>query len=226
MAPANQLRLSFIGSQDGEAETVTCRAAKPLWRKTNRTSSPQGPIFSDTHSCISIAIAYFITRCIPGGVHTPFPRHSPLSPRRTDRFRNSFRIRTSRAFILKDFNPIRFCTSERFHLALKTKDFDSSRICTYKIPTTKPFRIRTSKKTRGEGRVSDRSPLISPKGLCPRSQSRPPGSLRPQATSCVHDSLFRHLLCVVDLNRTGWRFVQSRHRRCLRRRLQNLLTRG
>jgi hypothetical protein len=29
MAPANQLRLSFIGSEDGEAETATCRAAKP-----------------------------------------------------------------------------------------------------------------------------------------------------------------------------------------------------
>src|SRR5882757_7545012 len=43
MAPANQLRLSFVGSEDGEAETETCRAAKLLWRKTNRTSGPQGP---------------------------------------------------------------------------------------------------------------------------------------------------------------------------------------
>src|SRR6266404_3427796 len=43
MAPANQLRLSFTGSEDGEAETETCRAAKLLWRKTNRTSGPQGP---------------------------------------------------------------------------------------------------------------------------------------------------------------------------------------
>jgi hypothetical protein len=34
--------LSFTGSDDGEAETVTCRAAKPLWRKTHRTSGPQG----------------------------------------------------------------------------------------------------------------------------------------------------------------------------------------
>src|SRR5882672_6645523 len=42
MAPANQLRLSFVGSEDGEAETETCRAAKLLWRKTNRTSGPQG----------------------------------------------------------------------------------------------------------------------------------------------------------------------------------------
>jgi len=33
MAPANQLRLSFVGSEDGEAETETCRAAKLLWRK-------------------------------------------------------------------------------------------------------------------------------------------------------------------------------------------------
>ena len=41
-APANQLRLSFTGSEDGEAETETCRAAKPLWRKTNRPSGPPG----------------------------------------------------------------------------------------------------------------------------------------------------------------------------------------
>jgi hypothetical protein len=41
-APANQLRLSFTGSKDGEAETETCRAAKPLWRTTNRTSGPRG----------------------------------------------------------------------------------------------------------------------------------------------------------------------------------------
>src|SRR5437016_12553795 len=39
-APANQLRLSFTGSEDGEAETETCRAAKPLWRTTTRTSRP------------------------------------------------------------------------------------------------------------------------------------------------------------------------------------------
>jgi hypothetical protein len=30
IAPANQLRLSFTGSEDGEAETETGRAAKPL----------------------------------------------------------------------------------------------------------------------------------------------------------------------------------------------------
>src|ERR1700675_1497307 len=41
-APANQLGLSFAGSEDGEAETETCRAAKPLWRTTTRTSGPQG----------------------------------------------------------------------------------------------------------------------------------------------------------------------------------------
>jgi len=41
-APANQLRLSFTGSEDGEAETETCRAAKPLWRTTTRTSGPRG----------------------------------------------------------------------------------------------------------------------------------------------------------------------------------------
>src|SRR5882762_6038414 len=39
-APANQLRLSFAGSEDGEAETETCRAAKPLWRTTTRTLRP------------------------------------------------------------------------------------------------------------------------------------------------------------------------------------------
>src|ERR1700689_3542393 len=39
-APANQLRLSFTGSEDGEAETETCRAAKPLRRTTTRTSRP------------------------------------------------------------------------------------------------------------------------------------------------------------------------------------------
>ena len=42
MAPANQLRLSLAGSEDGEAETETCRVAKPLWRKTNRPSGPPG----------------------------------------------------------------------------------------------------------------------------------------------------------------------------------------
>src|SRR5258708_34117010 len=41
-APANQLRLSFTGSEDGEAEKETCRAAKPLWRTTNRNSGPRG----------------------------------------------------------------------------------------------------------------------------------------------------------------------------------------
>src|SRR6267142_3543802 len=41
IAPANQLRLSFTGSEDGEAETETCRAAKPLWRTTTRTSGPR-----------------------------------------------------------------------------------------------------------------------------------------------------------------------------------------
>jgi hypothetical protein len=30
IAPANQPRLSFTGSEDGEAETETGRAAKPL----------------------------------------------------------------------------------------------------------------------------------------------------------------------------------------------------
>jgi len=38
MAPVNQLRLSFTGSEDGEAETETGRAAKPLRRTTTWTS--------------------------------------------------------------------------------------------------------------------------------------------------------------------------------------------
>jgi hypothetical protein len=41
-APANQLRLSFADSEDGEAETEACKAAKPLWRTTTRPSGPQG----------------------------------------------------------------------------------------------------------------------------------------------------------------------------------------
>jgi hypothetical protein len=41
-APANQLRLSFTDSKDGEAETETCTAAKPLWRTMTRTSGPRG----------------------------------------------------------------------------------------------------------------------------------------------------------------------------------------
>src|SRR6266581_9234793 len=53
-APANQLRLSFAGSADGEAETETCRAAKPLWRTTTRTSRPAKaqltePPYADPH---------------------------------------------------------------------------------------------------------------------------------------------------------------------------------
>src|ERR1700736_6830701 len=53
-APANQLRLSFAGSEDGEAETETCRAAKPLWRTTTRTSRPvraqlTEPPYADPH---------------------------------------------------------------------------------------------------------------------------------------------------------------------------------
>src|SRR5437016_7786411 len=53
-APANQLRLSFTGSEDGEAETETCRAAKPLWRTTTRTSRPvraqlTEPPYADPH---------------------------------------------------------------------------------------------------------------------------------------------------------------------------------
>src|SRR6516165_1537766 len=42
MAPAHQLRLSLAGSEDGEAEAETCRAAKPWWQKTTGTSGPQG----------------------------------------------------------------------------------------------------------------------------------------------------------------------------------------
>src|SRR5712664_3049010 len=53
-APANQLRLSSAGSEDGEAETETCRAAKPLWRTTTRTLRPvraqlAEPPYADPH---------------------------------------------------------------------------------------------------------------------------------------------------------------------------------
>src|SRR6266852_2808811 len=53
-ATANQLRLSFAGSEDGEAETETCRAAKPLWRTTTRTLRPvraqlTEPPYADPH---------------------------------------------------------------------------------------------------------------------------------------------------------------------------------
>jgi hypothetical protein len=85
---------------------------------------PSGPIFTDTHSCISFAIKRSLHNSrYTGGVQPRFlaTRHSQLSPRRTDRSRNSFRIHTSQVFILKDFNPIRFCTSKPLHLALKNK---------------------------------------------------------------------------------------------------------
>jgi len=42
MAPANQLRLSFAGSEDGEAETETCRAAKPCGERRIEPHGPQG----------------------------------------------------------------------------------------------------------------------------------------------------------------------------------------
>jgi hypothetical protein len=35
-------KLGSRGSEDGEAETEICRAAKPSWRTTTRTSGPQG----------------------------------------------------------------------------------------------------------------------------------------------------------------------------------------
>jgi len=53
-APANQPRLSFAGSEDGEAEKETCKAAKLLWRPTTRTSRPvraqlTEPPYADPH---------------------------------------------------------------------------------------------------------------------------------------------------------------------------------
>ena len=77
MAPANQLRLSFTGSEDGEAETETCRAAKPWWRKTNRTSGPRGlnltkPPYADPH-----------VRCcgrVEWATTPPMPISSPFRP--------------------------------------------------------------------------------------------------------------------------------------------------
>jgi len=40
-APANQLRLSFAGSEDGEAETETCRSGEAL--VANDGLEPSGP---------------------------------------------------------------------------------------------------------------------------------------------------------------------------------------
>lgn len=40
MAPANQPWLSFAGSEDGEAETVTCRVAKPFVANDESTLRP------------------------------------------------------------------------------------------------------------------------------------------------------------------------------------------
>jgi len=45
MAPVNQLRLSFTGSEDGEAETEPGRAAKPLRRTTTWISALAGSIY-------------------------------------------------------------------------------------------------------------------------------------------------------------------------------------
>src|SRR5262249_25600145 len=77
MAPANQLRLSFTGSEDGEAETETCRAPKPRWRKTNRPSGPRGlnltkPPYADPH-----------VRCcgrVEWATTPPMPISSPFRP--------------------------------------------------------------------------------------------------------------------------------------------------
>jgi len=82
-APANQLRLSFAGSEDGEAETETCRAAKTLWRMTTRTSRPvraqfTEPPYADPHVrwCgrgewattppMPISLGVFLVRCESG----------------------------------------------------------------------------------------------------------------------------------------------------------------
>jgi hypothetical protein len=134
--------------------------------------------YSLHNSCTQKIAQPFCTQCLPaclhidgGTAHFLAARHSQLSPLRTGRSRNCFRIRTSQVIILKDFNPIRFCTSKPLHVTLKTKDFNSRRICTYTILTTKPFRMRTSKKTQGGGR-HDRV-LVCPTRIPRRSLQLP-----------------------------------------------------
>jgi hypothetical protein len=59
---------------------------------------------------------------------------------------------TSRICIkTNDFNLLRIRTSKPLRVAHKTKDFKSTRINTYASVRAIPFRIRTSKKTGGEG---------------------------------------------------------------------------
>src|SRR5690348_5281264 len=85
-APANQLRLSFTGSADGEAETETCTAAKPLWRTTNRTSGPRG---------LNSLNRRMRTR-LYGGVAGEDGQPSPLCRFLTGRQCDPFRTRTAR----------------------------------------------------------------------------------------------------------------------------------
>src|SRR6267378_7393277 len=119
-APANQLRLSFAGPEDGEAETETCRAAKPLWRTTTRTSRPvraqlTEPPYADPH----------LRWCGRGGRVTvppmPIATAIPVHPEVRRRsalfsspmhffpwFSRSFRIEFLRDILLQQF-PRRLC---------------------------------------------------------------------------------------------------------------------
>src|ERR1700688_3213030 len=86
-APANQLRLIFAGSEDGEAETETCRAAKPLWRTTTRTSRPvraqlTEPPYADPH----------VRWCGRGGRATVPPM--PMHQKKCHRDRRSCALKT------------------------------------------------------------------------------------------------------------------------------------
>ena len=69
MVPANQLRLSFTGSEDGEAETETGRAAKPLWRTTTQTSGPPRAQLARTAVC---GPACTVVRQGRVGDHSPY----------------------------------------------------------------------------------------------------------------------------------------------------------
>jgi len=56
-----------LAGEDDEAETETCRVAKPL-AKTNRTSGPQGPLLRNRP----------VRTRKPGGVAGGVGNHSPI----------------------------------------------------------------------------------------------------------------------------------------------------
>jgi hypothetical protein len=83
-------------------------------------------------------------------------------PTRSQILAKSFRIRTSAnsriCIKTNDFNLLRIPTSKLVQRTLKTRDFKVCRINTSTISRHNPFRIRTSKKDRGEGGGVRRQP--------------------------------------------------------------------